>query len=112
MWMYVGEASETIVFYREMGCGEFEYVKKLNLGQVNNFLVNLDQYGVPLQKVNGPMDGTEAVLEIIQRRMYQQEDSCPIEFNELLIRANAALNFSRSLESLLVWPGHGDLLNL
>ena len=63
---------------RAMGCGDFEYLENVTLGQVKNFLGNLDQYGVPLQKVVGQMDGTDAVLEIIQRWVDQQEDSCSI----------------------------------
>ena len=62
-------------FLREMACGDFEYLENVTLDQVKSFLGNLDQYRVPLGKLVGQMDGTETVLEIIQRWMNQQEDS-------------------------------------
>ena len=73
-----GEQSMNSFFLRAMGCGDFEYLEHVTLSQVKNFLGNLDQYGVPLQKVVGQMDGTDAVLEIIQRWLDQQEDSYSI----------------------------------
>jgi uncharacterized protein (TIGR00661 family) len=70
-----GEQSMNSFFLREMACGDFEYLENVTLEQVKSFLGNLDQYRVPLGKVVGQMDGTETVLEIVQRWMNRQEDS-------------------------------------
>ena len=58
-----------------MECGDFEYLESVTLNQVKSFLDNLDQYCIPMKKVVGQMDGTEMVLEIIQRWINRQEES-------------------------------------
>ena len=58
-----------------MTCGDFEYLENVTLDQVKSFLGNLDRYRASLGKVVGQMDGTETVLEIVQRWMNRQEDS-------------------------------------
>ena len=70
-----GEQSTNSFFLRNMACGDFEYLENVTLDQVKSFLENLEQYCVPLKKVVGQMDGTAAVLKIIQRWMSRQEDS-------------------------------------
>jgi uncharacterized protein (TIGR00661 family) len=70
-----GEQSINGFFLRTMACGDFEYLEDVTFNQVKNFLDNLDQYCVPMKKVVGQMDGTEMVLEIIQRWMNRQEES-------------------------------------
>jgi len=70
-----GEQSMNSFFLREMTCGDFEYLENVTLDQVKSFLGNLDRYRASLGKVVGQMDGTETVLEIVQRWMNRQEDS-------------------------------------
>ena len=70
-----GEQLMNSFFLREMACGDFEYLENVTLDQVKSFLGNLDRYRASLGKVVGQMDGTETVLEIVQRWMNRQEDS-------------------------------------
>jgi len=70
-----GEQSTNSYFLRDTKCGDFEYLEQVTLCQVKSFLDNLEQYKVPLSKMVGRMDGTQNVVEIIQRWIYQHESN-------------------------------------
>ena len=70
-----GEQSINSYFLRDTGCGEFEYLEHVTLHQVKNFLDNLDQYRGPLSKMVGQMDGTQAVIAVIQRWIRQHKST-------------------------------------
>jgi uncharacterized protein (TIGR00661 family) len=70
-----GEQSTNSYFLRDTKCGDFEYLEQVTLCQVKSFLDNLEQYKVPLSKMVGRMDGTQTVVEIIQRWIYQHESN-------------------------------------
>jgi len=53
----------------------FEYLEHVTLHQVKNFLDNLDQYRGPLSKMVGQMDGTQAVIAVIQRWIRQHKST-------------------------------------
>lgn len=56
-------------FLRGMGCGDFVPVEQVDAARVRVFLGDLDRFRTAVAAVAGRMDGTGAVLQVIERRL-------------------------------------------
>ena len=56
-------------FLKDMGCGSFSLLETVDEKVVRDFLDQLDRFRPALEQVQGQLDGTDRVVEVIDHRL-------------------------------------------
>jgi hypothetical protein len=59
-------------FLENMGCGNFSLLEAVGPRVIHDFLGGLDRFAAPLDRVRGRLDGTDRVVEVVERRLVRR----------------------------------------